>query len=64
MVRLKPDDAKVKDTPQDFRVCNTKNTALDSKMKKRLRKKKHLGEFKEFGVPLALRRNRKNDFDS
>jgi len=33
-------------------------------MKKRHRKKKHLGEFKVFGVPFALRRNRKDDFDS
>ena len=33
------------------------------KMKKRLRKKKHVGEFKVFGVPFALRRNKKDDFD-
>jgi uncharacterized protein YggL (DUF469 family) len=37
---------------------------IRSKMKRRLRKKKHLGEFKEFGVPFALRRKRKDDFDS
>jgi uncharacterized protein YggL (DUF469 family) len=33
-------------------------------MKKRLRKKKHLGEFAEWGVPVAIARKRKDDFDS
>jgi uncharacterized protein YggL (DUF469 family) len=33
-------------------------------MKKRLRKKKHLGEFTEWGVPVAIARKRKDDFDS
>ena len=33
-------------------------------MKKRLRKKKHIGEFKIYGVPLAIKRNKKTDFDS
>ena len=32
-------------------------------MRKRLRKKKHLGEFAEWGIPIAIRRNRKEDFD-
>lgn len=32
-------------------------------MKKRLRKKKHKGEFKIFGVPLVIKRNKKTDFD-
>ncbi|MGD9009689.1 MAG: 50S ribosome-binding protein YggL [Desulfobacteraceae bacterium] len=33
-------------------------------MKKRLRKKKHIGEFKIYGVPLSIKRNRKTDFDA
>ena len=33
-------------------------------MKKRLRKKKHRGEFVEWGVPIAIARNRQDDFDS
>jgi uncharacterized protein len=33
-------------------------------MKKRLRKKRHLGEFIEWGVPIAIMRTHKNDFDS
>ena len=33
-------------------------------MKKRLRKKKHLGEFVEWGVPVAIARKQKDDFDS
>ena len=33
-------------------------------MKKRLRKKKHRGEFVEWGAPIAIARNRQDDFDS
>ncbi len=33
-------------------------------MKKRLRKKKHLGEFKEIGVPIAIKRKNEDEFDS
>ncbi len=33
-------------------------------MKKRLRKKKHLGEFIEWGMPIAIARKRKGDFDN
>ena len=33
------------------------------KMKKRLRKKKHLGEFAEWGRQLVITRNRKDGFD-
>lgn len=33
------------------------------KMKKRLRKKKHLGEFTEWGRQLVITRNRKDGFD-
>jgi uncharacterized protein len=33
-------------------------------MRKRLRKKKHLGEFVEWGVPLAVRRRHDEDFDN
>jgi len=33
-------------------------------MKKRLRKKKHLGEFIEWGMPIAIARKRKEDFDN
>ena len=32
-------------------------------MKKRLRKKKHLGEFAEWGRQLVIKRNRKDGFD-
>ena len=32
-------------------------------MKKRLRKKKHLGEFTEWGRQLVIMRNRKDGFD-
>ena len=32
-------------------------------MKKRLRKKKHLGEFAEWGRQIVITRNRKNEFD-
>jgi uncharacterized protein YggL (DUF469 family) len=32
-------------------------------MKKRLRKKKHLGEFKQFGLQLLVLRNRKDGFN-
>ena len=32
-------------------------------MRKRIRKKKHLGEFAEFGRQFVIRRNRKEDFD-
>ncbi|MEK6570435.1 MAG: 50S ribosome-binding protein YggL [Bacteroidota bacterium] len=32
-------------------------------MRQRLRKKKHLGEFAEWGVPIAIKRNRQDDFD-
>jgi hypothetical protein len=32
-------------------------------MRKRLRKKKHLGEFKEFGCELIIERNTKSDFN-
>lgn len=31
-------------------------------MEKRLRKKKHLGEFVEWGVPVAIARKQKDDF--
>lgn len=34
-----------------------------SKMKKRLRKKRHIGEFAEWGVQLVVVRNRKDGFD-
>ncbi len=34
------------------------------KMKKRLRKKKHLGEFTEWGRQLVIMRNRKEGFDA
>ena len=33
-------------------------------MKKRLRKKKHFGEFVQWGVPITIMRKRKDDFDS
>ncbi len=33
-------------------------------MKKRLRKKKHLGEFTEYGVPIAMRLSDDIDFDN
>jgi uncharacterized protein len=33
------------------------------KMKKRLRKKKHVNEFAEFGRQLVIQRNRKDGFD-
>ena len=33
------------------------------KMKKRIRKKKHLGEFSEWGRQIVIERNRKKDFD-
>ncbi|SLM32175.1 conserved hypothetical protein [Desulfamplus magnetovallimortis] len=33
-------------------------------MKKRLRKKKHTGEYKEFGVSFAIKRNTKDKFDT
>ncbi|MDY6987091.1 MAG: 50S ribosome-binding protein YggL [Thermodesulfobacteriota bacterium] len=33
------------------------------KMKKRLRKKKHLGEFAEWGRQIVIKRNRENQFD-
>jgi uncharacterized protein YggL (DUF469 family) len=33
------------------------------KMKKRLRKKKHCGEFTEWGRQLVIMRNRKDGFD-
>ncbi len=33
-------------------------------MKKRLRKKKHVGEFAAFGVPVAVKLADKTDFDS
>lgn len=33
------------------------------KMKKRLRKKKHCGEFTEWGIQLVIIRNRKDEFD-
>lgn len=36
---------------------------LEKKMKKRLRKKKHLGEFTEWGRQLVIMRNRKEGFD-
>jgi uncharacterized protein YggL (DUF469 family) len=32
-------------------------------MKKRLRKKKHLGEFVEWGVPVVIVRKQRDDFD-
>ena len=32
-------------------------------MKKRLRKKKHCGEFREFGCQLIITRNQKEEFD-
>jgi uncharacterized protein len=32
-------------------------------MRKRLRKKKHMGEFREWGVPIAVRRRHPNGFD-
>jgi len=32
-------------------------------MRKRLRKKKHVGEFKEFGVQIIIRRNTLRDYD-
>lgn len=32
-------------------------------MKKRLRKKKHIGEFAEWGVQLVVMRNRKDEYD-
>jgi uncharacterized protein YggL (DUF469 family) len=32
-------------------------------MKKRVRKKRHLGEFREWGVPLAVRRTHPEGFD-
>ena len=33
-------------------------------MKKRIRKKKHLAEFKELGVPVAIKRNQESNFDT
>ena len=33
-------------------------------MKKRLRKKKHIGEFKIWGVPITIKRAMKTNFDS
>lgn len=33
-------------------------------MKRRLRKKKHLGEFKIYGVSLEIKRNTEDDFDN
>jgi uncharacterized protein len=33
-------------------------------MKKRLRKKRHLGEFVEWGMPITIVRKNKGDFDS
>ena len=33
-------------------------------MKKRVRKKKRLAEFKEFGVPVAIKRKQKSNFDA
>jgi uncharacterized protein len=33
-------------------------------MKKRLRKKRHLGEFIKWGAPIAIVRKHKDDFDS
>ncbi len=33
-------------------------------MKKRLRKKRHLGEFAEWGTPISIVRTHKGDFDS
>ena len=33
-------------------------------MKKRIRKKKHLREYREWGVPIAIKRKREDDFDS
>jgi uncharacterized protein YggL (DUF469 family) len=33
-------------------------------MKKRLRKRRHLGQFSEWGAPIAVMRTHKSDFDS